>query len=214
MSSLTLFLGCESRGIQRFISGIGLLLFAFTCIGGELDPLDERNAANNAMMTWFDVGAPAGHTLLIRRGTDRCVVRFTSFRRDHDAKPATSFNSGTDSVFAEYDWFYDRNSDGRENVPRYESGHRSLSLLATIGIGRLAFEAGNNEVICGPFRLVWFYPVRLGFNNRDSVKDIGVELAPTRWTTIEQVNFEDRGLRWYKVDESRKPTLIPMNKLP
>jgi hypothetical protein len=200
--------------VGRIVTLIALLTLSVACLGEGVSPLDDRNAAHNAMMTWFDVGSPVGHMLLIRRGADRCVIRFTIFHRGHDAKPETSFNSGAESFFAEYDWYHPTaNSDSHQGAG-YESGHRAVSRQTSTGVGRLAFQPGDDEIHCGPFKLVWIYPVRVGFNDRDSAKDIGIELAPTKWTVIEQVNFKAPALRWYAVDEARKPTLIPIEQLP
>jgi hypothetical protein len=206
--------GREQLAFKRLLSGVAFVFFANTCNGGDLNPLDDRNAAENAMMTWSDVGAPVGHMLLIRHGTDKCVVRFTTFHRGHNAKPETSFNSGAESFSGEYDWFYAKTPSRRDQEPVYEVGHRTVSLRASAGVGRLSFQTADNEIVCGPLKLAWFYPVRVGFNGRDSARDIGIELAPTRWTTIEKVNFDDPALRWYKQDEARKPMLIPMDNLP
>jgi len=200
--------------MQRMAVTVALMVFSALCLGGNVDPLDDTNAANNAMITWFDVGAPVGHLLLVRQGTDTCVLRFTTFRRGHDSKPSTSFNSGEESFSAEYDWFFPKKSSAEPHHLTYDRGHRNLSRGSSSGIGRLAFQGGDQEVQCGSFKLAWFYPTRVGFNSSDSTKDIGVELAPTRWNTIEQVNFEDPAIRWYKQDESRKPMLIPMDQLP
>jgi hypothetical protein len=200
--------------VERTVTCIALMTISAACLGEAMNPLDDQNAADNAMMTWSDAGAPVGRMLLIRHGTDQCIVRFTAFHRGHDAKPATSFNSGAESFFAEYDWFQASASANGDHGPVYERGHRSVSLQGSVGVGRLTFQPADNEVRCGPFKLAWFYPVRVGFNGRDSAKDIGIELAPTRWTTIEQVNLEDPALRWYKLDEARKPMLIPIKELP
>ena len=193
---------------------VALLVFSTLCLGGVVDPLDDSNATSNAMVTWFDVSAPIGHLLLIRQGADTCVVRFSNFHRGHDSKPSTPFNSGEESFSAEYDWFYPKTSAAGSHQRTYDTGHRQLFRGSSSGIGRLAFQRSDQEVRCGNFRLAWFYPARVGFNSADSAKDIGVELAPTRWTTIEQVNFDDPALRWYRQDESRKPMLIPMDQLP
>jgi hypothetical protein len=200
--------------VRRAVTLIALLVFSADCFGDIKTPLDDRNAAGNATATWFDVGAPVGRMLLIRNGPEQCIVRFTAFHRGHDAKPATAFNSGTESFFAEYDWYHPTAIGSDQSSPRYEIGHRTVALQASAGIGRLAFQPADNEVHCGSFNLVWFYPVRVGFNGRDSVKDIGVELAPTKWTAIEQVNYNDPALRWFAEDEARKPMLIPIDQLP
>ena len=198
----------------RTITLIALLISSADCIGEVNNPLDDRNAANNAMMTWFDVGAPVGHMLLIRRGTERCIVRFTAFHRGHDAKRQTVFSSGEESFYAEYDWYHPTATRGNQSSSVYESGHRGVARKATVGLGRLAFQPANDEVHCGSFKLAWFYPVRVGFNDRNSVKDVGIELAPTKWANTQQVDFNDSALRWYKQDETREPALIPIDKLP
>jgi hypothetical protein len=200
--------------MQRTAITVAFTVFSALCLGGNVDPLDDGNAADNAMITWFDVGAPVGHLLLVRQSANSCVVRFTTFHRGHDSQPSTLFNSGEESFSAEYDWFYLKKSSAESHHPTYDRGHRYLSRRSSFGIGRLAFQRGEQEVECGTFKLAWFYPTRVGFNSLDSATDIGVELAPTRWKTIEQVNFEDPALRWYKLDESRKPILIPTDQLP
>jgi hypothetical protein len=200
--------------VGRIVTLIALLAFSAVCLGEGVNPLDDYNAADNAMMTWSDVGSPVGHMLLIRHGADRCVIRFTTFHRGHDAKPETALNSGAESFFAEYDWYHATAISDNHQGAGYESGHRAVSRQALMGVGRLAFQPGDDEIHCGSFKLVWVYPVRVGFNDRYSVKDIGIELAPTKWTAIEQVNFKDTALRWYTVDEARKPTLIPIERLP
>jgi hypothetical protein len=201
--------------LSKFITGtIALLVVWGACHGGTVDPLDDKNAASNAMLTWFDVGAPLNHMLLIRRGEDACVVRFTAFQRGHDAKPSTAFNSGEESFSAEYDWFDPTTSAAGPGRPAYDTGHRSVSRRASAGIGRLAFAQGDSEIRCGHFRLAWFYPVRVGFNSKNSAKNIGIELAPTKWTKIEDVSFSNPAIRWYIADEARKPMLIPVDDLP
>jgi hypothetical protein len=160
------------------------------------------------MLTNHDVGAPVGHILLIRRGLDSCAVRFTTFHHGHDARPETTFNSGAESFSAEYDWFY-RRVDGL-----FDTGHRSVSSRALVGLGHFAFQPGHDEVHCGPFRLYWAYPARVGFFGRERSVDIGIELAPTTWTQITQAQFNDSRLHWYRPDDSRQPTLIPLKELP
>jgi hypothetical protein len=40
-----------------------------------------------------------------------------------------------------------------------------------------------------------------------------VEIAPTAWSEVSQINLNDKKLHWYHYDESRKDTLIPIEEL-
>lgn len=194
--------------MRRAVAGMLAALCIAPALAAGIDPLDDRNAASNAMITLADVGAPLGRLLLVRRGSEVCILRFTAFHRDHNAKDKTAFDSGGESVYAEYDYFY------RKPNSSFGTGHRSVARHALAGIGRLAFQSGDDEVRCGHFRLFWAYPTRVGFFSRAESVDTGVELAPTKWAAIQQVIFDDSRIHWYRYEDSRKPTLVPLDALP
>ena len=195
------------------VLGTSCAMVSPVTIAANLSPLDDQNASANGMLTLADAGAPTGRLLLIRQGSDRCAVRFTDFARGRDAKPATVLDSGAESFSAQYDWFYPRRDT--TGAVSYETGHRKVSSKALVGIGRLAFQLENDVVRCGPFKLLWAYPTRVGFFPSDAMDaDVGIELAPTKARSIEEVNFDDAAIRWYRTDQSRKPMLIPLSELP
>lgn len=52
------------------------------------------------------------------------------------------------------------------------------------------------------------------YNKHDQPQgDYGIELAPTKWTDISQVDVFDPRLIWYRYDENRKDLNIPVDKL-
>ena len=190
-----------------------LTLTSQTIVGA--DPLDDKveRLRIHARIDWHQASAPLGRILLIRNANDICAVRFTEFHRGHDAKPPTVFNSGAESLYAEYDWYCQVDGSGdfkKENITR---GHGKLVERPLRGIGRLAFQAGKVKVKCGPFKLFWFYPTSISFSSSPSCDDSHVELAPTKWKEIEEVVASDSKLKWYRCDEHRESIYIPIDEL-
>jgi hypothetical protein len=163
----------------------------------------------------MNVSAPLDHFLLIRKDKDICAVRFTEFHRGHDAKPGTIFNSGEETLYAEYDWYYQGDGSGDFTKPRLKSGHRKLVRKPLIGIGRLAFQTGTINVKCGPFELGWIYPNHVAFFKRKEYLVHGVELAPSKEQEISEVRVNDPCHKWYQYDEKeeRKRFSIPLDEL-
>jgi hypothetical protein len=173
----------------------------------------ERNALTYGSVTPVNASAPIGRFLLIRRGKDVCAVRFTEFHRGHDAKPPTVWHSGEESLYAEYDWYYQGDGSGDFAKPHVKSGHSKLSQKSLVGIGRLSFQTGTIRVRCGPFKLMWDYPNSVAFDEGTRLADSGIELAPTKWREIAEVNPHDPRLQWYRYDEKRPMTYIPVDQL-
>ena len=174
----------------------------------------ESDMKTQAVITWSDAGAPLGRFTLIRKGNDLCALRFTEYHRGGDAKPATVFDSGQESLYAEYDWFYQADHSGNLTKGNVKTGHRKIAMRSVRGIGRLSLSGGVDELKCGPFNLNWSYPPRIGFFGHDDKDgDHGIEIAPTKWTDIKQVNPHDPHLKWYRYDAKRKPIYIPADDL-
>lgn len=176
------------------------------------DGLDEEIARlqANARIDWGQVTAPIDKFLLIRKSNDMCAVRFTEFHRGHDAKPPTVFHSGEVTLYAEYDWYCQRDGSGDFTKPNIQSGHSKLERKPLRGIGRLAFQTGERCVKCGPFKLYWRYPTSVAFYGVPKQGDYRVELSPTRWTEINNLNTHDSHLKWHRCDEHRKTIYIPI----
>jgi hypothetical protein len=172
---------------------------------GIAEGIDENTLRTHALVTWYDVSAPAGKFLLIRRDASVCAIRFIDYQRGNDAKAPTLFSSGEESFYAKYECFCQ--GDGGGGFGDATIGE--LSKRPLWGIGRLAFQRGETNVRCGRFKLPWSYPTRVSFQPYGSkLGDHGIELAPTRWTDIKDVNVNDNRLQWFHYDEGRKVTLI------
>jgi hypothetical protein len=172
--------------------------------------IDESKLKSHAFVTWYDAGAPLGKFLLIRKDADVCAIRFTDYHRANDAKEPTVFNSGEESLDAKYQCFCQ--SERGRGFGNGTIGE--VSKRASWGIGRLAVQTGETNVKCGPFKLPWMYPTRVSFHVYGTkLGDHGIELAPTRWSDIGEVNVNDARLQWFRYDEGRKATFIPSEAL-
>jgi len=167
--------------------------------------IDESKLKTHALVTWDDAGAPLGNFLLIRKDASVCAIRFTEYHRGHDAKAPTVFSSGEESFDATYDCF----CQGERGGGLGNSTTGKVTKRASWGIGRFAFQSGETNVKCGSFKLPWMYPTRVSFHIEGTkLGDHGIELAPTRWTEIKEVNANDARLRWFRYDEKRAVTYI------
>lgn len=141
---------------------------------------EEQSSRKMATLTYMNASAPLGRFLLVRKGRDVCALRFTEFHRGHDAKPPSLFHSGEETLYAEYDWFYQGDGSGDFTKADVESGHRKLVRKPLVGlIHPFVFQTGTVEVRCGPFVLSWLYPNNVGFRSWSQKRDESVDLAPT-----------------------------------
>jgi hypothetical protein len=147
---------------------------------------------------------PLGKILLMRRASEYCAVKFTKFW--------TGKTEG--DRYAEYESFYQGDHTGTFSNRNVKFIKEKLSAPKPRGIGRLAFSFGNKDIRCGPVRLWWGGGGSVHFfsSNQDQ-GDYGIELAPTIWTDISQVNVFDPRIKWYRYDEERQRLSIPIDKL-
>lgn len=147
---------------------------------------------------------PLNKIVLVRKGKEYCAVKFTEFWTGKTEK----------DMFARYESYYQR--DGSENFTSKNIEFRTeeLAFPKPRGIGRLVFSFGNRDIKCGPIRLWWAGKGTVYFFGRNQAQgDYGIELAPTKWTNISQVNIFDSLLKWYRYDEKRKRRNIQLDQL-
>jgi len=150
---------------------------------------------------------PLGRILLVRKGSDYCAIKFTKFWSENTSEVSTLFVAAGSDEYAMYESYYQGDKTGDFTKKNVQFKKEKLSHTKPRGIGRLAFSFGNYEIKCGTIKLEWFGEGGVSF-----YKD-GIELAPTQWTDISQVNVFDPILRWYRYDNRRKSTNIPIDKL-
>ncbi len=165
-----------------------------------------QHASTHAFVSWDGVSAPLGRIALMRRGSDLCSIRFTGFHREEEAPGVLAV--GGPSYFAEYDWYH-------LTAQRIESGHRKVDRKPGWGFSFLmAFTRGSPFIKCGSFEPLWSYPNIVRFLEGNDRHDYGIELAPTNWRDVADVDVANPSLRWYRYDEKRRPILVPWEDLP
>ena len=152
------------------------------------------------------VAMPLGRIVLIRRGSEYCAVKFTE-------KWTQKFESAR---FTNYESYYQGDGTGDFSTKNVQFTKDTL-VDRTSYFGRLwplPFGHRNWYIKFGAVKLLWStgsYGDWVYFSESSSRG--GVELAPTKWTDISEVNVFDSSLRWYMYDERRKDLSIPIDEL-
>jgi len=197
-----------------------LLLLSEACSSNppskaQAAPAEPRDPYTTAAIHSRGIASPVGRLALLRKGTAVCAVRFTSFQRERDASAPLPSQFGEEVMSAEYDWYLLPNKNHGFTERAVKSGHEVLTLKQNTGIGRFSFRRGTRVVRCGSMELGWGYPnwLSLVVVSDDKLRWNGIEIAPTAWQHIGQVNVADPSLRWYRHDEAQ-PDAPPLTEVP
>lgn len=146
------------------------------------------------------ISVPLGRILLVRNNSSYCSIKFTRIGITN----------------AEYISYYQPDKTGNFSKENVEIKNGKLISKEPVGIGRFAFSFGQKlDIECGPLKLMWSGRRSVYFHSssQDKRREVGVELAPTPWTDISQVNVFDRRIKWYWYDEKRETQVVPIDKL-
>jgi len=149
---------------------------------------------------------PPLRILLVRKDTDYCAIRFIKFWTGKDENDR----------YATYESYYqgDKTGDFTNKNAKFtkEELHFPKPSFSLFG-HPFAFDI-RDDIRCGPIRLWWSGGGSVYFfKSAQRQGDYGIELAPTKWTDISQVNVSDPRLKWYRYDEKRKRMNIPVDQL-
>lgn len=147
---------------------------------------------------------PLGRILLIHSNSKYCALKFTKFWTEKEEK----------QKFATYEVYCQGDGSGDFGSKNVKFSEGKASLLMPRGFGHYMFQPGNPVVKCESLRLRWDYKGFVSFvKGGKPAGDYGIELAPTPWASIEEVNVLDPHLRWYRYDEGRRRVNIPIEQL-
>jgi hypothetical protein len=178
--------------MKGLIIAIVFSLIAVLQPGIEMQALSQENhivppGPNDVHIGPNVVVIPLGRMLLVRKDTQYCAIKFTEFWT----------GKTKEDVHARYESYYQGDASGdfaRKNV---QIKKEELSFPKPRGIGRFAFSFGNKNIQCGPIKLFWSGKGSVYFQSDSQPEaDYGVELSPTKWTDISQVNVFDSRLKW------------------
>ncbi|WP_337288532.1 hypothetical protein [Candidatus Methylomirabilis sp.] len=170
----------------------------------------QRSKANDVHIGPNAIGMPLGRVLLIRKGENYCAVRFTR-----------NWTGKTDyEQHAEYESCYQGNKTGnfrRANV-KYRKEEVYYKKPSFSIFGHPISMSDKRDIRCGPIELWWSAGPELTFvyfNRHDQKQGdyYGIELAPTKWGDIAEVNAFDPRLTWYRYDDNRQRVNIPIDRL-
>ncbi len=141
---------------------------------------------------------PTGRILLVRKDEEYCAIKFVRFwtgKTENDLYATYISYARKDRLSP----FADNNVIVQENEL-----HRPEPKWSLFGHPVVLFGS-KGEIKCSQFRLWWtrggtVYPFRSGQNQGD----YGIELAPTPWTDISQIDVVSSKIKWYRYDENRK----------
>ncbi len=173
----------------------------------------EKSTTTTVIIDSLSIKMTRGHFLLARKGADVCCMRFTNFYVTPD--PAQQPGE-MPYYYAEYE-VYHRN-DGRK---KFDDG-AAKRMRETLGMnpfigghGVLRPDPGPTQVRCGAHRFKWTYPtfVLMGTSLDPKRADSEVQLAPTPWTEIREVDASDQRLKWYRYDPNRGTFALRVHEL-
>jgi len=204
MKRLVVILSCL---IVPLLIGLGEALAIYYGDIGSPGPNEVHIAEVGIVM-------PLEKILLVRRDSDYCVIKFTKFWAENTTEVGSVFVASGSDEYAIYESHYHGDKTGDFTKKTVQFKEEKLSFPKPRGIGRLAFSFGNKEIKCGTIKLFWSGKGSVHFYKEGQAQgDYGIELAPTKWTDISQVNVFDPRLKWYRYDEKRERVNIPVNEL-
>ena len=139
-------------------------------------------------VTSSNVCIPVGLVFLVRKGDQRAAIRFIEVRSLKE--------QGTG--YATYEYYPDDTG-----VDFTVTGKRvdTVSVLGWGGFHPFSYRKGDARLHAGSITLEYNFPSCISFTPYGrSSGDHGVEIAPTRWTRIQDVNVSDPTLRWFRYD--------------
>lgn len=159
---------------------------------------DEVHIGNTAIVM------PLNRILIVKKDYEFGAVKFTKF-----------WTGKTESdLYASCECYYQGDKSGNFKKSNVKKTIIKLAYPKPRGIGRLAFSFGNKEIKCGSIKLVWSGYGAVHFYAQGKQQgDYGIELAPTNWNDISQVNVFLSEIEWYKFDKERPRKNIPLSKL-
>lgn len=166
---------------------------------------------NDIIVGGNTISVPLGKLVLIRKMNKYGAVKFTKHWTTKNV-----FSKNWQNVHATYESYYQGDSTGNFSKKNVKIKEGKLAYLPFPGFPPHPLILGNPYVHCGTFKLMWDGTDTIDllyFCESYEKIDYNLELAPTKWTQINEVNVFDPRLKWYKYDDYRKDIIIPIDKL-
>jgi hypothetical protein len=170
---------------------------------------DEKSPL--ALIAPTGIAPPLGYFALVKLDDTYCALKFDEVAWSKEQDPLYRH--------AIFEWHYQGDGSGDFSRPTARHGQGKATSRYVPFVGRLSFQTGNVGVDCGDIHLSWGGGTALSF--REARKDQtteeaikrGIQIAPTKWTDIKDVNVFDKRLTWYGYDAKRKGQSVPVDSL-
>jgi hypothetical protein len=165
---------------------------------GTSNAQPEKTQTNQFVVGASEVLVPKGVFLLICKGQQIGAIRFTSIEQGDTV--------GTGK--ASYESYFQADGSGsfRSSNVRKRTGENNLKPLK--GIGRLAFQTGQDKIRVGDWSFLSSSPGTISmWPYRGSQKDYGYEFAPTSAQSVGEIDISDKHLQWFRFDPNSRITL-------
>jgi hypothetical protein len=194
-------------------------------------PPKQKAESNEVGIYQVGVEIPLNRIILIHKKKQYCALKFTKTWLEMDEErlkllandiklggaTAESARKSAEKKYADYESYFNKDMSLNLTTQNVQQNKGTASLLPTQGSFRpFIRQPGNGCVECGPIKLLWGYKTSVSFiplGKGLNMRDYGIELAPTPWTDIKEVNVKDPRIKWYKYDEKRERIFIPIDKL-
>jgi hypothetical protein len=214
-----------------------IMVFVIVCALMTFVPAGNFAGPYSSPMTKADevaiyhggVVIPLDRILLVRKDDRYCALKFTRVWTEVDEERmkeyAPDIAKGGDSAdhfreiatrkYALYESYFQKGCAGDFSSNSLEIRYGKASWLPLRGPFRpFIYQPGEAYVKCCSFKLVWSYQTGVSFiPSGKYLGDYGIELAPTPWTNIKEVNVWDSRINWYRYDEKRERVFIPIDEL-
>lgn len=158
---------------------------------------------DDVRIVFSGVYMPMGRFPLIRKKDEICTLKFTRFWIEKQGKEKEQY--------ASYISYYQNDGSGNFLSHNVKITEGQASHLPLRGWSKFFWQPGKTYLKCGPLKLAWMY---YGFvcacEKRGYPGDCEIELAPTPWENITEVNVSDNRIKWYRYDKNRKTIDIPV----
>lgn len=166
----------------------------------------NKDRSNDVLIAGDGVEVPLGRILLIRKNLNYCAVKFKKYWTDESKAIHASYESYCpDGGSVD---FSSQNSKVKEDSVYILSPQKESSPVK---------KPKHEQIKCGPIELHWDGNgfVKFFYDNWHMGNNLNqdVELAPTPWKDISEVNINDKRIVWYKNNFNRRNVYIPINKL-
>jgi hypothetical protein len=189
-------------------------IFTYTTLAGsnDIESCDAisgfRPAPGEVSVGRVCIGMPLNKMLLVHKEESYCAVKFIKYWTEKDGK----------EKYATYEVHYQQDGTGNFANKNADFSMEKASFLPLRGIlYPLIWQPGYPFIKCGNFKLNWDPWCDVChvcfFGGPGPQGDYGIELAPTPWTDIKEVNVNDPRIKWYRYDVNRKRVNIPIDQL-